>query len=171
MTSNVFTEHIGLRSNKEGMVDLNFREVRCLILMNRALQGKNSAMLLLVSYFSQKELELFYKGCVCLCGVFQFFLLGRCYNWNSELDSSLLFYIPKQLVCSCFHLNHYKNCTPCCVLCIYTDVVKSKIFQRIRSRGVLELMCKINTQPTSNFSVDAFVLLFKKWALFFFQEK
>lgn len=68
MTSNVFTEckHIGLRSNKEGMVDLNFHKVRCLILINRVLQGKNSAMLLLVSYFSQKELKLFYKGCVCL---------------------------------------------------------------------------------------------------------
>lgn len=74
MTSNVFTEHkhIGLRRNKEGMVDLNFHKVKCLILMNRALQGKNHAMLLLVSYFSQKELELFHKGLVCVV-FFSFF--------------------------------------------------------------------------------------------------
>lgn len=67
MTSNVFTKHkyIGLHSGKEGIVDLNFHKVRCLILMNRVLQGKNSAMLLLVSYFSKKELKLFHKGCVC----------------------------------------------------------------------------------------------------------
>lgn len=68
MTSNVFTKHkhIGLHSGKEGIVDLNFHKVRCLILMNRVLQGKNSAMLLLVGYFSKKELKLFHKGCVCM---------------------------------------------------------------------------------------------------------
>ena len=68
MTSNVFTEHkhIGLRSSKEGIVDLNFHKVGCLILMNRVLQGKNSAMLLLVSYFSKKELKPFHKGCACV---------------------------------------------------------------------------------------------------------
>jgi len=61
MTSNVFTEHkhSGLSSNRGGMVGLNFHKVRCLVLMNGLLQGKSSAMLLLVSYFSQEELELF----------------------------------------------------------------------------------------------------------------
>lgn len=127
MTSNVFTQHkhIGLHSNK-GMVDLSFYKVGCLILINRVLPGKNNARLLLVSSFSQKRAWTPPQR-ICVFGV-QFFLLGRCSNWNSEPGSSLLYYIPKQLVCSCFHLNHYKHCTPLPVLRIYTDVVKSRVF-------------------------------------------
>lgn len=81
MTSNVFTKHkhIGLRSNRKGMVNLNLHKVRCLILMNRVHQGKNSAMVLVVTSYSQKELELFHKGCKDVL-VFFFCLLGRCCN-------------------------------------------------------------------------------------------
>lgn len=159
MTSNVFTQHkhIDLHSNK-GMVDLSFYKVRCLILINRVLPGKNSARLLLVCSFSQKRAWTPSQR-ICVwwwCSVF--FLLGSCSNWNSEPDSSLVYYILKQLVCFCFHFNHYKYCSPLSVLHIYTDVVKSRVFLGIHSRGVLELTLKINTWPTSNFSIDAFVL-------------
>lgn len=79
MTSNVFTQlkHIGLRSNK-GMVDLSFYKVRCLILIDRVLPGKNGARLLLVSSFSQKkkkELEHLHEGYVCVV-VFSFSFRG-----------------------------------------------------------------------------------------------
>lgn len=57
MTSNIFTKlkHVGLCGyNKR----VNFHKVQCLILTNKVLQGKSSAMLLLVNYFSEKELRL-----------------------------------------------------------------------------------------------------------------
>lgn len=70
-----------------------------------------------------------------------------------HLFITFIYYILKQLVCYCFHLNDYKYCTPLPVLHIHTNVVKSRVFLRIHSRGVLELTCKINTWPTSNLSL------------------
>lgn len=107
-----------------------------------------------------------------MCSVVQFFLLGRCYNWSCELDSPLLYYSLRQLVCSCLHLNHYKIVLLHCVLCINIDInTKESFTDDVNSRGFIAEMClslyKINTQPTSNFSVDGFVLF--KSELFFSQ--
>lgn len=159
--------HIGWRSSKEGIVDLNFQKVTFLILINRGLPGKNSAVFLFMSYQLYVSLNSYIKDMYLFSGfLFFFFPLERCYYQSSEADLSLLYYILNN--CSTapvFIETIIKNLLLCCVLWIYTDVVKSKTSQRIHSKGMLKLLCKTRSPPL--ISILMLLSLFKSSDLSF----
>lgn len=170
MTSNVFTEHnhISWRSSKEGIVDLNLQKVIFLILINRGLPGRNSAVFLFMNYQLYVSLNSYIKDMYLFGGVF--FLLERCYYRISEADLSLLYYILNNwFAAPVFIETSIKMLLLCCVLWIYTDVVKSKTFQRIHSKGVLKLMCKTHIPPL--ISILILLSFFKSKVTFLFARK
>lgn len=97
---------------------------------------------------------------------FFFFPLERCYYQSSEADLSSLYYILNN--CSAapvFIESIIKILLLCCVLWIYTDVVKSKTSQRIHSKGMLKLLCKTHSPPL--ISILMLLSLFKSSDLSF----